>query len=62
MAESESLQKTWRMPFTCWLRKATETHAHGNNIYANAPECYTLRILPLIFVLQSPCLTRKNVI
>jgi hypothetical protein len=37
-----------RMRFACWITKATDTHSeyvifiafHGNNCYANAPQCY----------------------
>ena len=54
MAESDSLQMTIsRVRFTCWLPKAAETQYHGNNGYANATEFYNIRILPLIFVVQS---------
>jgi hypothetical protein len=63
MAERDSSQMAiWRMRFACWLRKATETHSRGNNVYKNAPECYPIRILPVIFTVQSFCLIRKNVI
>jgi hypothetical protein len=42
-----------RMRFTCWITKATDTHSeyviliafHGNNCYANAPQCYIIRTL-----------------
>ena len=62
MTESENPQIIWRMHFTCWLRKSTETHSHGNSGYANGSECYTIRISPLILVLQNACLIRKTVV
>jgi hypothetical protein len=43
-----------RMRFACWITKATDTHSeyvilifHGNNGYANAPQCYAIRTLPI---------------
>jgi hypothetical protein len=39
------------MLIACWITKATETHTHteyvihGNNGYANAPQCF-IRTLP----------------
>jgi hypothetical protein len=45
-----------RMRFACWVTKATDTHSeyvilllHGNSGYANAPQCYVIRILPVLF-------------
>jgi hypothetical protein len=44
------------MCFACWVTKATETHSeyvilpfHGNNGYANAPQCYVIPILHVLF-------------
>jgi hypothetical protein len=44
-----------RMRIACWITKATDTHSqyvilllHGNNGYANAPQCYVTRALPLL--------------
>ena len=38
-----------RMPFACWITKATHTHSmlhlllfHGNNGFANAPHTYLI--------------------
>ena len=48
----------WRMRSACWITKATDTHIpnmqylllfHGHNGYANAPQCYVLRTLPVFF-------------
>jgi hypothetical protein len=37
----------WRMRIACWIPKATNTHDlllfHGNNGYANAPQCHVIR-------------------
>jgi hypothetical protein len=49
----------WHMHFACWLTKATDTHSeyvtlivvHGNNGYANAPQCYIVRELPVLLKL-----------
>jgi hypothetical protein len=44
-----------RMCFACWVTKATNTHSeyivliHGNNGYANAPQCYGIRTLSVLF-------------
>jgi hypothetical protein len=47
-----------RMLFACWITKATDTHSEyeillfdGNKCYANAPECYVIRTLPVLFIL-----------
>jgi hypothetical protein len=44
-----------RMRFACWITKATDTPNmqclllyHGNNAYANAPQCYVIRTLPVL--------------
>ena len=40
-----------RMRFACWITQAKNKHVlifHGNNGYANAPQCYVIRILPLL--------------
>jgi len=43
------------MHFACWITKATYTHSeyaillqHGNNGYANAPQCYVHSAFPLL--------------
>jgi hypothetical protein len=41
-----------RMRFACWITKATDAHLllfHGNNGYTNAPQCYVIRTLPVLF-------------
>jgi hypothetical protein len=45
-----------RMRFACWITKATDTNSeyviltfpHGNNGYANAPQRYVVRTLPVL--------------
>jgi hypothetical protein len=45
-----------RMRFACRITKATDTHSeyvifllfHGNNGYANAPQCYVTRTLHIL--------------
>ena len=40
-----------RMRFACWITQAKNTHLlifHGNIGYANAPQCYVIRILPVL--------------
>jgi hypothetical protein len=48
----------WRMRIACWIPQATETHSeyvilsaffHRNNGCTNAPPCYTIRTLPVLF-------------
>ena len=53
----------WRTRFACWITKATNTHTHththtqniyylffhSNNGYANAPQCYVIRTLSVLF-------------
>ena len=49
---------TGRMRFTSWIPKATNTHSeyiiliafHGNNGYANEPQCNVIRILSVFLV------------
>jgi hypothetical protein len=43
------------MRIACWITKATDTHSeyvillfHSNNGYANAPQCYVTRTLPVL--------------
>jgi hypothetical protein len=43
-----------RMRFVCWIPKATDTNSeqlfHGNNGFANAPQCYDrIYIAGLVF-------------
>jgi len=45
-----------RMRCACWIPKATNTYSecvlllfHGNSGYANAPPCYVILILPVLF-------------
>ena len=48
-----------RMRFACWITKATDTHSeyvilllfHRNNSYANAPQYYVQRALPVLLIL-----------
>jgi hypothetical protein len=48
-----------RMSIACWITKATGTRSeyvvltffNGSSGYANAPECYVIRTLPLLLVL-----------
>ena len=44
-----------RMRFVCWITKATDTHSeyvillfHNNSGYANVPQCYVTRTLPVL--------------
>ena len=46
----------WRMRIACWITMATNTHSeyvirlfHDNSDYANALQCYVIRILPVLF-------------
>ena len=42
------------MRFACWLRLQANTHTrllHGNSGYANAPPCYIIRTLLVLFAL-----------
>jgi len=64
MAEADWPHKTiQRMRFSCWVTKSTDIHTHtqthtqnikyvllfqGKNGYANAPQCYVMRSLPLL--------------
>jgi hypothetical protein len=47
---------TRRMRFVCCITKVTTTNSeyvtplfHSNNSYANAPQCYVIRTLPVLF-------------
>ena len=60
--EPERPQTTiWRMRVACWISKATHTHKyviyishfHSNNGYVNAPQCYFIRTLPVLFELRN---------
>jgi hypothetical protein len=50
----------WRMRFVYWITKASDAHSeyviliafHGNNSYTNAPQCYGLRTLVVLFELS----------
>ena len=64
IVETDRPQMTiWRMRIACWITKATGTHSeyvilisfHGNNGYANAPHCYVISILPVLFLSPQPC-------
>jgi hypothetical protein len=52
------------MHFACSIIKATNTHSeyvklisfHSNDGYANAPECYVIRALPVLLLSSRPCL------
>jgi hypothetical protein len=46
-----------RVRILCWITKATDTHtqnmqylllSHGKSGYANAPQCYVTRSLPVL--------------
>jgi len=45
----------WRMCIACWIPEATNTHTervmffHCNNGCTNAPQCYVIRTLPILF-------------
>ena len=46
-----------RIPIACWIPKATDTHSkyvtllfHRNSGFADAPRCYVIRILPVLFI------------
>jgi len=54
-----------RMNFACWIPKTTNTYSeyviltaffHCNNGYANLPQCYVIRSLPLLFFCLVPVL------
>jgi hypothetical protein len=53
----------WRMLFSCWTPKATDTHSeyvilihfYGNNGYANAPQYYVIRTLPVLLYQSLSC-------
>jgi hypothetical protein len=49
----------WRMCIVCWMLKTTNTHTqvvqywlpfHSNNGRKNAPQCYVIRTLPVLFL------------
>jgi hypothetical protein len=50
-----------RIRIACWITKATDTHSeyvihiafHGNNGYANAPQCYVIRTLPVLLFITT---------
>jgi len=50
------LMTIWRMRIASWITRATDTHSeyviflllHGNNGYANAPQCYIRQTLPVL--------------
>ena len=46
----------WRTRIASWIPKATDTHSeyvillfHCNNVYTNAPLCYVIRKLHVLF-------------
>ena len=49
--------KIWRMRIACWVTSATNTHSeylllfYCNNGCTNAPQCYVIRTLPVLFTL-----------
>ena len=52
----------WRMRITCCIPKATHTHSeyvivitlpYCINGCTNEPQCYVIRTLPVIFILQA---------
>ena len=55
MVEADRPQMTiWRVRIACWITKVTETHSeyviqlsHCDNGYANVPQCYVIRTLPV---------------
>jgi hypothetical protein len=65
----------WRMPFVCWVSKATRTYMptrpqthtrkhlllfHGNNNFRNAPQCYDIRTLPVFLPFLNTCRDLNN--
>ena len=48
-----------RVRFVCWITKNTDARSeyvilllfHGNGVYANAPQCYVIRTLPVLGLL-----------
>jgi hypothetical protein len=54
---------TWCTCFACWVTKALETHSgyvimpsHGNNGYANMPQCYVICALPIFIYMKQESL------
>jgi hypothetical protein len=55
-------EKYGRTRFACWITKITDTHSeyvilllfHGNNGYANAPQFYVIRTLPVLYFIMLP--------
>ena len=66
VVEPERPQTTiWRPRIACWIPKATNTHSqyvtllsHCYNVYTNAPQCYVIRTLPVVF--YAPVLPAVN--
>jgi hypothetical protein len=63
MVETDRLQMTIRLRVACWKSKATRTQVksqaraytnnlllfHSNICYVNAPQCYVIGTLPVLF-------------
>jgi len=55
-----SQMTTWCIHITCWIPRDTNTHSqyviliafHSNNGCTNAPHCYVIRTLPILFIKQ----------
>ena len=49
--------KRWRRRVACWIPKTTNTHSdyvtlmflHCNNCCTDAPQCYVIRTLPVLY-------------
>jgi len=57
------------MHYACWITKATDTHSeyaillqHGNNGYANAPQCYVCSAFSLLLSVTLPGIISPEII
>ena len=64
VARDKPQMAIWRMRIACWIPKAINTHTqvvqysllfHCNSGYTNAPKCYFIRTLPVLFLLRKVC-------
>ena len=64
-----SQMKIWCMRIACWISKATSTHtqvvlysllSHCNNGYTNAPQCYVIRTLLVVYNLPPFCIMGRR--
>ena len=56
--EATGDNKIWRRRCACYMTKGTDTLKylfllHGNSCYANAPKCYVIHALPILFILKA---------